>query len=39
MELKLTEIVLNHSKTHIRERTTDKGVQVGIFLLKIHGYF
>ena len=39
MELKLTEIALNRSKNHIGERTTDKGVQVGIFLLKIRWYF
>ena len=39
MELKLTEIALNRSKNHIREGTTDKGVQVGIFLLKIHWFF
>ena len=41
MELKLTEIALNRfgSKNHIGERTTDKGVQVGIFLLKICCYF
>ena len=38
MELKLTEIALNRSKNH-GERTTDKGVQVGIFLLKIRWYF
>ena len=30
MELKLTGITLNRSKNHIGERTTDKGVQVGI---------
>ena len=36
MELKLTGIVLNHSKNHIGERTTDKGVQVG---LKTHRHF
>ena len=39
MELKLTEIMLNRSKTHIGERTTDKGVHVGIFLLKFVGIF
>ena len=39
MELKLTEIALNRSKNHRGERTTDKGVQVGIFLLKIRRYF
>ena len=39
MELKPTEIALNRSKNHIRERTTGKGVQVVIFLLKIPWYF
>ena len=39
MELKLTESSLNRSKIHIGERTTDKGVQVGVFLLKIRCYF
>ena len=34
MELKLTGIALNHSKNHTEERTTDKGVQVLIFLLE-----
>ena len=34
MELKLTEIALNRSKNHIGERTTDKGVQVGIFFIE-----
>ena len=38
MELKITEITLNLSKNHIGEGTTDKGVQVGIFLLKIRWY-
>ena len=33
MELKLTGIALNRSKNQIGETTTDKGVQVGIFLL------
>ena len=39
MELKLTEIALNRSKNHIGERTTDKGFQVEVFLLKIRWYF
>ena len=39
MELKLTKIALNRSKNHKGERTTDKGVQVGMFLLKIPWYF
>ena len=39
MELKLTGIALNHSKNHIGERTTDKGVQEGIFLLKTRWQF
>ena len=39
MELKLTEIALNRSKNHIRERTTDKGVQVGIFFIELVGIF
>ena len=34
MKLKLTEIALNRSKNHIRERTTDKGVQEGIFFIE-----
>ena len=34
MELKLTEIALNPFKNHIGERTTDKGVQVGIFFIE-----
>ena len=34
MELKLTGIVLNRSKNHIGERTTDKGVQVEIFFIE-----
>ena len=34
MEQKLTEIALNRSKNHIGERTTDKGVQVGIFFYR-----
>ena len=32
IELKLTGIALNRSKNHIGETTTNKGVQVGIFL-------
>ena len=39
MELKLTGIALNRSKNHIGETITDKGVQVGIFLLKTRWYF
>ena len=40
MELKLTEIApVNRSKNHIGERTTDKGVQVGIFSLNIRWHF
>ena len=39
MELKLTEIALSRFKNHTGERTTDKGVQVGRFLLKIRWYF
>ena len=39
MELKLTEIALNRSKNYIGKTTTEKGVQVGIFLLKIRRYF
>ena len=31
VEIKLTGIALNRSKNHIGERTTDKGVHVGIF--------
>ena len=34
VELKLTGIGLNRSKKHIGKRTTDKGVQVGIFFIK-----
>ena len=34
MELKLTEIALDRSKNHIGERTTDKGIQVGIFFIE-----
>ena len=39
VELKLTEIAFNRSRNHIGERTTDNGVQVGIFLFKIRWYF
>ena len=39
LELKLTKIALDRSQNHIGERKTDKGVQVGIFLLKIRWYF
>ena len=39
MELKLTGIALNRSKNHIGETTTDKGVQVGNFLLKKESFF
>ena len=34
MELKITEIALYRSKTHTGERTTDKGVQIGIFFIE-----
>ena len=34
VELKLTGIALNRSKNHIGERTTDRGLQVGFFLIK-----
>ena len=39
VELKLTGIALNRSKTHIGERTTDRGLQVGFFLLKTRSHF
>ena len=41
MELKLNGIALDRSKNHIGERTTEKGVQVGIFffLLKTRWHF
>ena len=35
MEIKPTGIALNHSKNRIGERTTDKGVQVGIIFFII----
>ena len=40
MEQKLTDIALNplnHSKNHIGERKTEKGVQVGICYCKLVG--
>ena len=39
VELKLTGIALNRSKNHIGERTTDRGLQVGFFLLKTRSHF
>ena len=39
MEIKLNGIALNHFKNHIGDITTDKGVQVGTFLLKSTWYF
>ena len=39
MELKLTGLALFRSKNHIGETITDKGVQVGIFLLKTRKHF
>ena len=38
VELKLTGIALNRSKNHIGERTTDRGLQVGFFLLKTRSH-
>ena len=34
VELKLTRITLNRSINHVEERTTDKGVQVGVFFIE-----
>ena len=39
MELKLTGITLNRFKNHIGKRIRDKGVQVGILLLKTRWLF
>ena len=39
MKLNLTEITLNYSINHIEDKTTDRGVQVGIFLLKTRWHF
>ena len=39
MGLKLTVIALNRSKNHMGDRTTDKGVQAGIFKLKQESFF
>ena len=38
MELKLTGIALNRSKNRMGERTSDKGVRVGIFFFYIYIY-
>ena len=39
VELKLTGIALNRSKNQMGERTTDRGLQVGFFLLKTRSNF